>query len=90
MTVQDRIPTSVREIFHGTREAADQTATCCAVCNSPAEPHLEPELRFLLEAFINGLEAIRAEISHSHPQLWDPLDRQQQLLDHMQAMLNMS
>ena len=90
MTVHNQIPTSVREIFSGPRAAVGDTATCCTVCHSPAEPQLEPQLRFLLEAFIKGLEAINAEIDQSHPQLWEPLDRTQQLLDHMQAMLNMN
>lgn len=90
MTVQDRIPASVREIFTGPRVMAGETATCCAVCHSPAEPQLEPQLRFLLEAFINGMEAISEEIGQSHPQLWEPLDRTHQLLDHMQVLLNMS
>jgi len=89
MTVQDRIPALVREIFTRPRDAAGESATCCAVCHSPAEPQLEPQLRFLLEAYVNGLEAIREEISLSHPQLWEPLDRKQQLLDHMQTMLNL-
>ncbi len=90
MTVQDRIPASVREIFSSPRPVAVETATCGAVCHSPAEAQLEPQLRFLLEACINGLEVIGAEIDQSHPQLWDPLDRMQLLLDHAQNMLNMS
>lgn len=90
MNVQDRIPASVRNIFTHTPLTPGETATCCAVCHSPAEPQLEPQLRFLLEAFINGLEAVNEEIGQSHPQLWEPLDRAHQLLDHMQAFLNLN
>lgn len=88
MAIQDRIPASVREIFSAQSAPGGEIATCCAVCHSPAEPQLEPELRFLLEACVNGLEAIREEISQGHPQLWEPLDRKQQLLDHLQTILN--
>lgn len=90
MTVKDRIPASIREIFTHPRSVVGDSATCCAVCHSPAEPHIEPELRFLMEACINGLEAVREEISRSNPQLWKPLDRTQILLDHLQGLLNLN
>jgi hypothetical protein len=90
MNVQDCIPASVRAIFSAQRVVVDETATGCAVFDSSPRPSLEPEQRFLLEACVNGLEAIREEISHSHPQLWEPLDRKQQLLDYLQEILNMN
>lgn len=90
MNSQDCIPVSVRSIFTGDIDPASDAMVLSDTGELSTESPLDPGLRFLLEAFINGLETIREEISVTHPQLWEPLDRKQQLLDHMQAVLNSS
>ena len=90
MHAQDCIPASVREIFATGIDVTTDPDAVRDTAEPIADSSLDPALRFLLEAFINGLETIRDEISMTHPQLWEPLDRKQQLLDHMQALLNAS
>lgn len=95
---QSGLPASVRKIFQD--PAAVRPASVCldyGTSGSSARPVEYPtadglavENRFGLEAQLNALAGLLADLETSRPELWQAIDQAWLLLDGMQRLLNQS